>query len=998
MDRARGLLTLLIVPLVAGLATSRPAFAQQDSTPKVSLRFAWPTGSHLDVAHRRYRYQLNGGSLDSSDVTWHFRLGVGRDGGRTLIDLLSLHRSETGDSAAAPAPPLKGIQPMATLVIDDTGAPSGVRRVERLIERLRPEFQKKLEAAKLLGAEASRSMERRFGKEVTEAMIAGEWVQLVGFWMGADLPLGEEFTLDEQRENPLFPGTFVPVNTRFAALDRYACGPGRADTSCVHLVSVATMDADSMAAAMRRFVGSGAQAADIQGFENITFERRVDLYVEPWTMLPTRMTVSSQLRFELRSTADSVQRFDQSAYDEYDFTVSREPTPLQAAAAAGDEKGVEAALRARAEPDLADADGLTPLYLAARQGHAAVARRLIRGQADPQRAFRLARERGDLVAMRLLRTLAQLPPSVPGALDVGQRLFEAKDVRAAVALFADAALGESPPGAAHAALADALGRAAPHTDLARVPAEAALATDPCDRRALRALRELHDRSSSSWPGADDARAAEYAARLVRCAPASGDAWVSEAWFADLRGDSAATIAAIARADSLGFLTPGVRALSEWTLQQLPPNALYLTVGSLDYLPLLHAQARGVRPDVAVVQAWLVDRPAYLRVQRDRHRLPVPFDDAAIDSIAREPWALWGAVAAHWRTEAWRRRLGRPLTMHLSVRVNSIRGDGAFWPRGAYVELGDTTLTASSAPSLIWGRLRPALGVLEGPITAADDPSPSRRDYDLRLDLIGPLSAYLHTYEIDGRGLGAPELEAFDSLVTLTERLNEDVEWTGRDDLRARTAFHQASLARARYAGGDRARARRHLDAAVRLAPKDPGGWTSLAWAAMLEGRHAAAEPMLQRAFEMNGGFPSVLAAITLARLRDRADSSLALLARAQRMIDNTPPASRGDIGQWSFFHLPRTSADTTGPVRQITVSSFSELEAIVGYQLAIAEAMREGFEAADKAMERALWLSASDPMRCYVRNLLASTRGAARLRPRTAEWFTRQEERLSCPA
>ena len=49
----------------------------------------------------------------------------------------------------------------------------------------------------------------------------------------------------------------------------------------------------------------------------------------------------------------------------------------------GNLKGVEACLRMQAEPNVPDANGETPLHLAARHGHPGIVRRLIEAGADP---------------------------------------------------------------------------------------------------------------------------------------------------------------------------------------------------------------------------------------------------------------------------------------------------------------------------------------------------------------------------------------------------------------------------------------------------------------------------------------------------------------------------------------------------------------------------------------------------------------------------------------
>lgn len=995
MPRPHPHLVLALLLAAAAPAVARAQEAGPPAAPSVALRFGWPAGTELDVTHRRYRFANNGGQVDSADTSWRFRLRVEAERRRTLVHLVHLERLV----AAQPASPIPdgARAPIATLVVDDTGVPTEVRNVQRLLERLRPEIDRVVDRVRGVSAEAVAMMERRYGPEVSQQTIIAEFAQLVAFWIGADLEPGEEYTLSEQRENPVFPGTFVPVQVRFGIEDRFACADGRADTSCVHLVATQTMDPDSVGAAMRRFADGSGLPGQMR-IERVAFERRAEVLAEPWTLLPTRMTAEQRLRYVARmAEGDSAMLFDQRGYDEFDFEVRRAPTALQAAAAAGDGRRLDAALRAGERVDAADADGLTPLFLAARAGHEDAVRRLVRARADVDRADRLAADRGDLAALRLLRRVSGRPAAQPGPLDAARAALDSGAAREAVRRYAELALAESPPGVAHAGLARALHAADSRVPLALAPAEAALSSFPCQADALRASRDQHDVEQSAWPGADDAAGAAYSRRLIECHPASGEAWHAEAWFAHLRGDAAATRAALERADSLRFYTPALRALGEWILGQLPPRALYVTTGALDYLPMLLAQARGVRPDVVILNARLLDRPAYVRRARDDHGLPLPVEDAGLDSIARTPWDLWVAVASHWRAESRAGRLGRPYTLANGVRQGGVRGEGRFWPRGGFYELADTAAAAASDPRVLWDRIRPAVPALRGPVTSEDAARPPARQYDLRIDLLVALATSLDAASPDAQQLGTESLAALDSLLLLAERLTDSVRWSGNAELRERVLVLHAGLWRVRTVAGERALARRHLAAATRMDSTDAGIWTARAWDAMLAGRLPEAQHAMQQAEAHGGGFPAVLAGVTLQRLLGRPDSARVLIDRAQAMIDNTPQETRATIGRWVFAHLPASRADSTGPVPMLTVESFGEIEAVVAYHRAITDAARGDPTAAEEAIEEALWLSSTDPIRCWARSLLFSTRSAMRLPPASAEWFRRQEERLTCP-
>lgn len=175
----------------------------------------------------------------------------------------------------------------------------------------------------------------------------------------------------------------------------------------------------------------------------------------------------------------------------------------------------------------------------------------------------------------------------------------------------------------------------------------------------------------------------------------------------MRQDTAAESGALGALIKSGFLTPSQLTYGEWVLRSLPPNAVLITAGDLDtYTPLAIQVARGVRRDVAVINATMLSASWYAHPILARHRLNYDWANADVPSSNESQHIL------NWlRQQALGRGAARPIALALTVSVdttaaaNGLRLAGPYWlvvpGKGATIDSSRVEASLSSAENLDW---------------------------------------------------------------------------------------------------------------------------------------------------------------------------------------------------------------------------------------------------------------------------------------------------------
>jgi hypothetical protein len=214
-------------------------------------------------------------------------------------------------------------------------------------------------------------------------------------------------------------------------------------------------------------------------------------------------------------------------------------------------------------------------------------------------------------------------------------------------------------------------------------------------------------------------------RAVECDPDDGNAWLN-IWGESLRrGDQRIEQQALGRLIDSKFLSRTALSYNRWILRDLPPNALLLSNGDLDTYPALALQLKeGVRRDVVVANAGMLNLWWYVLLLHARFGLPLPPDSAA---LATRPMCGTGGadtvclgqlVQLEWRRQAADGRLRRPLAVMWADMVPP--GPGVLVQTGAVVMVHGTARSTLDTAAT-WRSLRGVDGrdFADPGVTAAD---------------------------------------------------------------------------------------------------------------------------------------------------------------------------------------------------------------------------------------------------------------------------------------
>jgi hypothetical protein len=271
-----------------GAADARPADPAADEAV-ARLRFAWPAPSRARVTYRRTRLRP-GAPPSLFTARYEARVEPAADG------LLIRTRGTAW----------RGDLPFAAALEKDA-----IRASEQVVQRIGREG----EFGGLEGTEAMRAVLERVFEEakvppeaaaralpLAEAAIRAEaeelWNLAVGFWTGADLRVGQAYTLESEGEVPLVPGARARQSVEFAVRRRVPCAAGERANGCVEATLRSTPERAALERAadalLPKLAPAGADPAPAAG--ELAAESELVLVTDPATLLPRRLVWTQAVR------------------------------------------------------------------------------------------------------------------------------------------------------------------------------------------------------------------------------------------------------------------------------------------------------------------------------------------------------------------------------------------------------------------------------------------------------------------------------------------------------------------------------------------------------------------------------------------------------------------------------------------------------------------------------------------------------------------------------
>jgi len=150
---------------------------------------------------------------------------------------------------------------------------------------------------------AAEFFDEMMGGMISEEMISRTsemgWNQLVGFWVGRTLTVGEPVPVPSDMPLPMAGNQMVTMETELEYLGRTACEESGAGDGCLELQATAAPDADEMRNVMDIFMADMMERMGGTGMEVAITEMELTtvnvLVVEAGTLVPIRMETTTDM-------------------------------------------------------------------------------------------------------------------------------------------------------------------------------------------------------------------------------------------------------------------------------------------------------------------------------------------------------------------------------------------------------------------------------------------------------------------------------------------------------------------------------------------------------------------------------------------------------------------------------------------------------------------------------------------------------------------------------
>ncbi len=184
-----------------------------------------------------------------------------------------------------------------------------------------------------------------------------------------------------------------------------------------------------------------------------------------------------------------------------------------------------------------------------------------------------------------------------------------------------------------------------------------------------------------------------------------------------------------------FFTPALLTYNRWMLRHWPKNAILLTNGDMDTYPAVSLQeVEGFRTDVIVVNRSLLNTTWYARYLRDQLGLPLPVQDAELDTLKpyqdenRNLVFVSDQIVRVWLKQREEGAFPRPITISVTVGDRSFAANsedhlGLFGPFYSWFPVSAESPQDTAILRACLDSIDP--NDFSGPLVSAQDRSPVR---------------------------------------------------------------------------------------------------------------------------------------------------------------------------------------------------------------------------------------------------------------------------------
>jgi hypothetical protein len=276
---------------------------------RVTFRFAWPAPLDAQVRHRVTRTR-SGAAAATTVARYALRARRAPEEG------LRLETAGTAWEGDLPFPPaLSHIAAAASDRVVQRVAADGEFEGLENAEALRPVLEEAYRAS--VPPEA---LERAVAAALAflDADAEERWNRAVGFWIGAELTLGQPYVMRSEARLPLVPEVTAEAKVEFQVRRRVPCGAAEREARCVEVTLRSAPDPaaverrlDAVAARLSS-TGAPVSAAALAG---LTLESELVLVTDPETLLPHRVVWTESLRAAGLEAGPPLEIVERSEYD-----------------------------------------------------------------------------------------------------------------------------------------------------------------------------------------------------------------------------------------------------------------------------------------------------------------------------------------------------------------------------------------------------------------------------------------------------------------------------------------------------------------------------------------------------------------------------------------------------------------------------------------------------------------------------------------------------------
>lgn len=302
------------------------AAAEGDNPAVVRLRFAWPAAANVQATQRRTRVRTG---HEPSTTTTRFTQRLERRDGALRISTAGT--TWEGDAPyRGPPGAVDGVMRAAETVVQVV-SPEGEFQGLEGVEALRPAMARLLE-----GSVPPEQVERALGfaEAAMQAQAREMWNLAVGFWIGADLELGERYGMRAEAEVPLA-GAKAEFEQEFSVRRRVPCSARHPEERCVEVTLRSAPDPAALPGLTRAVVaqlaGPDARLPE-EALRELVVENELLLVTEPETLLPHRFVWTRSVRATIAGGEDGkgepqvLEQVDRSEADyRYDPPAGKKP-------------------------------------------------------------------------------------------------------------------------------------------------------------------------------------------------------------------------------------------------------------------------------------------------------------------------------------------------------------------------------------------------------------------------------------------------------------------------------------------------------------------------------------------------------------------------------------------------------------------------------------------------------------------------------------------------